>query len=554
MLLRPRQQEFVERSLGALSQHGNTLGVAPTGAGKTIMLSAVAGGLIKKGAEKICILAHRDELTAQNRDKFGRVNPDVKTSVVDASEKDWSGGAIFAMVPTLSRQANLDTMPTLDLLVVDEAHHCAADSYRRVIGRAKEINPSLKLFGVTATPNRGDRKGLREIFDNVADQIELGELIASGHLVPPRTFIVDVGAQDELRQVKKLVSDYDMDAVSAIMNTAPINEAVIKHWKEKAENRKTVVFCSTINHAKSVQQAFLANNIEAALVTGELSDTERAEALASFEQGSARVIVNVAVLTEGWDYQPTSCVILLRPSSYKCTMIQMVGRGLRTVDPSLYPDVIKTDCIVLDFGTSSLMHGTLETDVQLDGNRMPGDAPTKECPVCDGTVPLGVSECPFCGHVWDGGCKEALTDFIMTEVDLLRGSPFLWCNLFEDDQSFIAQGFEAWSGVFFFGGRWHAVGGCKGNPPTLLRIGERLVCLAAANDWLNTYETDDAAHKSKRWTRQPATDKQLQYLPPQYRTDYSLTRYRASTLLTFQFNRAAIRRLVFDASKELEAA
>ncbi len=554
MLLRPRQQEFVTRSLGALVAHDNTLGVAPTGAGKTIMLSAVAGWMLMEGAEKICVLAHRDELTAQNRDKFGRVNPGISTSVVDASEKDWSGNVTFAMVPTLSRQANLDGMPALDLLIVDEAHHCAADSYRRVIDKAKSLNPSVKLFGVTATPNRGDRKGLREIFDNVADQIEIGELIASGHLVPPRTFIVDVGAQDKLSQVKKSVSDYDMEAVNAIMNTAPINQAVVRHWKEKAGDRKTVVFCSTIHHARSVQQAFLEDGVEAVLVTGELSDTDRAEALAAFEKGSARVIVNVAVLTEGWDYQPTSCVVLLRPSSYKCTMIQMVGRGLRTVDPALYPGVIKTDCIVLDFGTSSLMHGTLETDVQLECKKTSGAAPTKDCPKCEGVVPLGVHECPFCNYEWGHTDKGALADFVMTEVDLLNGSPFLWCNLFGDDHSLIAQGFEAWAGVFFFGGRWHALGGGKNMPPALLRVGERLVCLAAANDWLNTYETDDTAHKSKGWTRQPATDKQLQYLPPQYRTDYSLTRYHASALMTFQFNRAAIRRLVFDAAKEMEAA
>ena len=75
----------------------------------------------------------------------------------------------------------------------------------------------------------------------------------------------------------------------------------------------------------------------------------------------------MAVLTEGWDHPPTSCVVLLRPSSYKSTMIQMVGRGLRTVDPAEHPGVVKTDCVVLDFGTSSLTHGTLEQDVDLDG-------------------------------------------------------------------------------------------------------------------------------------------------------------------------------------------
>ena len=134
MRLRPRQKTFVERSVAALGQHGNTLGVAPTGAGKTIMLSAVTGEMIGDGA-KACVLAHRDELTAQNRAKFQRVVPEVSTSVIDATEKCWSGDVTFAMVPTLARASNLADMPRLDLLVIDEAHHAVADSYRRIIDR-----------------------------------------------------------------------------------------------------------------------------------------------------------------------------------------------------------------------------------------------------------------------------------------------------------------------------------------------------------------------------------------------------------------------------------
>ena len=197
MRLRPRQSLFVERSLAALCDHGNTLSIASTGFGKTIALSAVVARSIKGSDAKACILAHRDELTSQNRTKFGRVAPEITTSVVDAGNKDWAGQATFAMVPTLTRPTNLKAMPTLDLLVIDEAHHAVADSYRRIIDRARNTNPDCRVFGVTATPNRGDRKGLCEIFDNVGDQVRLGELIASGHLVPGRTFMIDVGVQEE---------------------------------------------------------------------------------------------------------------------------------------------------------------------------------------------------------------------------------------------------------------------------------------------------------------------------------------------------------------------
>jgi len=555
MLLRPRQKTFVERSVRALDEHGNTLGVAPTGAGKTIMLSGVVGRMLAENDAKACVLAHRDELTAQNVLKFAKVNPAISTSIVDSRTKSWRGRTAFAMVPTLARKANLDAMPALDLLVVDEAHHVAADSYRRIIDRAQDRNPDVRVFGVTATPNRGDKKGLRPVFSNVADQISIGELIASGHLVPPRTFVIDVGTQEALKSVRKTVDDFDMKAVDAIMNTAPITEAVIRHWREKAGDRQTVVFCSTVDHARNVRDAFVADGIRAEMVWGDMPTAERRSVLRSFEKGDTQVIVNVAVLTEGWDHQPTSCVVLLRPSSYKSTMIQMVGRGLRTVEPEVFPGVVKTDCIVLDFGTSSLLHGCLEQDVNLDGKTGDGQAPTKDCPECGAIVPLAAMECPLCGYLWetfgDGdGEPDQLTDFVMSEIDLLKRSSFRWCDLFGDDAALVANGFNAWGGIFFLHGRWHALGGGKGQRARLLSVGERTVCLAAADDWLNENETDESAHKTKRWLNQAATDKQLQYLPPEYRQDFGLTRYQASALLTFTFNKGAITNLVTSASND----
>jgi superfamily II DNA or RNA helicase len=322
----------------------------------------------------------------------------------------------------------------------------------------RDANPDARIFGVTATPNRGDRKGLREVFDNVADQVRLGELIASGHLVPPRSFVIDVGVQDQLRAVRKTADDYDMGAVAAIMNRAPITEEVIRHWEEKAGNRQTVVFCSTVAHAMNVATAFNEAGNPAAVVLGDMGSTERKMVLEAYASGEVQVIVNVAVLTEGWDHPPTSCVVLLRPNSYKSTMIQMVGRGLRTVDPAEHPGVVKTDCIVLDFGTSSLTHGTLEQDVDLDGHTPSGEAPTKTCPACAADIPLGSRECPLCGELLVEPADEAqsqeagtgrLSGFAMSEIDLLNRSSFAWEDLFGDDAALMASGFGAWGGVFF---------------------------------------------------------------------------------------------------------
>ena len=523
--------------------------------GKTIMLSAVVGDSLAANDKRACVLAHRDELTSQNSIKFSRVNPNISTSIYDAAQKSWDGRTTFAMVPTLARPENLARMPRLDMLVIDEAHHAIAGSYQKIIKSVLARNEECKIFGVTATPMRGDRKGLRPVFSNISDQITLEELIKAGHLVPPRTFVVDVGVQDQLRNVKKVASDFDMGEVDKIMNKLPVTASVIKHWKEKAGKRKTIVFCSTVNHARSVYEAFLDAGVKATLIHGELTKQQRKDALKSYEDGDTQVVVNVAVLTEGYDYTPTSCVVLLRPSSFRSTMTQMVGRGLRTVDPAEYPGIIKTDCIVLDFGTSTILHGSLEQDVSLDVQETKRDAPKKDCPECGAIVPASARECSLCGYEWliDTGINDQedidFGDFAMTEIDIFEKSSFLWCDIFNDGAALVAQGFNAWGGVFFLDGRWYAIGGGKHLVTHLLALGERLICLAAANDWINQHESADTAHKSKRWISQPATNAQRKYLPTEYKHDYGLTRYHASALMTFKFNKKDIHKTVFAAQE-----
>jgi superfamily II DNA or RNA helicase len=552
MLLRPRQKELVNRAVAALQQHGNTLAVAPTGSGKTVMLSAVIGEMCKTSPLTACVVAHRDELTAQNEARFRQVNPHLSTSIFDASIKSWQGNTTFAMIQTLSRGNNLATMPSLDLLVIDEAHHARSESYLRVISHARTLNPNIKLLGMTATPNREDKKGLRPVFSNVCDQITVRELIASGHLVPPKMFVMDVGTRQKLKEVKKRADDYSMEEVAQIMDTRPINEAVVAHWKEKAGDRQTVVFCSTVEHAHNVQKCFINAGVFAVLVHGDMSPTEREQVLKAYKTGEnghkARVIMNVGVLLEGWDDPLTSCVVLLRPSSYKSTFIQMVGRGLRTVNPEEHPGVVKNDCIVLDFGTATLAHGSIEQNPRLD-DAPKGEAVTKTCPECKAILPGGVAECPLCGFAFEfvpGESDVTLDkeDFAMTEIDIFDRSPFLWVDVDGQKRSFMATGFNAWSSVFF-NRQWHAVGGLQKQPATVLAMGEKSICFAAADDWMNCHETDDTAHKMRGWLNLPATDKQLQYLP-EYQNEDGLTRYKASALMNLKFNAWRINRALSD--------
>lgn len=548
----------------ALDKHGNTVLIAPTGAGKTIMLSAVAGHRINNAPagqpNKGLILQHRDELVDQNSKKFRKVNPHISISLFDAKSKSWGGRAIFAMVQTLAR--NLDRIPALDTITTDEAHHATAPSYRAIYDAARAKNPNVKIFGVTATPNRGDGTPMRDIFDNVADQISIGELIATGHLVRPRTFVLDVGVGAQLQSVRRLASDFDMSQVAQIMDREIVTDQIVHLWAHGDEarglpscrKRPTVVFCSTVAHAEHVTEAFRAAGVRAECVHGDLTKTHRADTLAAFQKGRIEVLVNVAVLTEGFDHPPTSCVILLRPSSYKSTMVQMIGRGLRTIDPDEFPGVIKTDCIVLDFGTSSLTHGSLEEDANLDGQPHDGEAPMKECPGCEAQVPISTMECPLCGFQWEREEKEksVLGQVVLTEIDLLAKSNFKWVDIWGDDNALMASGFDAWTGMFYWKGLWHAIGGTRDSLKHL-GVGERLVALALGDDFLNDHEDTNSSHKAKRWLREPATEKQLTRLglAP---FDTSVTKYQAGCMLTFRINKRAIMNMVTDAEDVRDAA
>ena len=533
-----------------MKERGNTLAVAPTGAGKTITLAELA----RRMGGKQCVLQHRQELTNQNLTKFKKVNPDARIGIYNADIKNWHGETTFAMVQTLSRNGNLASIPTLDLLIIDEAHHAVADSYRRVVDAVRDKNPNCAIAGFTATPARGDGKGLRGVFDNCCDQISLHSLINMGFLVRPRTFVCALeGVDEQLKSVRKTRSgEFDMEQVEHIMDVEVHNDAVVREWKKLAGTRKTIVFCSTVQHAEHVAETFRLAGVHAATVSGDTPDHERTATLKRFDKGDLQVLVNVAVLTEGYDSQPVSCVILLRPCSFKSTMLQMMGRGLRTVDPAEYPGVVKTDCIVMDFGRSLTTHGDLESKVQFEDKRKP-------CPACEAEIPCGIMECPICGHAFvspergekgDGEGREIVSSVEMMEVDILNASPFKWLDLFGSGKVMMASGFEAWcAAVSSDGAAWTALGKLKTeNAVHKLMLGEKTQCLSAADDFLRMNESDSAAKKNKKWLNQVASEKQiglLQRLGYGPETAFSFTKYSAACTCNFFWNRNLIEQAVF---------
>jgi DNA repair protein RadD len=531
-----------------LSEYNNTLAIAPTGSGKTLMIS----WLLKELQGRQMILQHREELVDQNRRKFHLIHPKRTSSIAGLGTKDYAGDTIFGMAQTLGRNGNMEGMPSLDVLVVDEAHHSRADTYQRIINAARDRNPDCLIAGFTATGSRGDKRGLKPTFDNVCDLITMRKLIDLGFLVPARTFIATLpGLADEIKNIRKTSNgEYDLTEVETLMDTKPVNEAVFREWKNIAGDRKTIVFASTIKHAQDVCYLFQSNGIKADCVFGDTPN--RAEILQRFEFGDTQVICNVAVLTEGYDAPPVSCIILLRPCSFKSTMIQMIGRGLRTIDPEVHPGIVKRDCIVLDFGESLRVHGDLEQGVRFDDQELQ-EGEKKECPGCQTLIPAQTMECPVCGYeypVLQGGKEDKETaDVVMLEVDLFKRSPFKWVDIFGGGKVLVASGFSAFVITASANGTdWIALGKRKEAKMRRLSVGAKLQSLAAADDYLRMNEDTEAATKSKRWLKDQPSFKQLELLQQvgyDARNDFNLRKYEASCLLNFLWNKKYIEPEVF---------
>ena len=551
MILRKYQHNAIKSANQALDKFNNTICVAPTGAGKTIMLSALIGERIKK-EKKVLVLQHRDELTQQNQDKFSKVNPNLQTSIVDGSQKDFSKEVVFAMVQTLSRQNNLDNVGFIDLLVIDESHHSAAPSYQKIIDTILLNNPNCKVIGFTATPNRGDGKGLKKVFNNCCYQIEVSSLIREGYLVEPKCFVIDVGVKDQISNVKKTINDYDMGDVEKIMNKKVINERVVEEWIDKASDRKTIVFCSTISHAMDLLEEFKKNGIGCAIVTGDTQSDMRKKILYHLEYGELQVVVNVAVLTEGFDAPPVSCVVLTRPCSFKSTMTQMIGRGLRLVDNQVHPKIIKKDCIVLDFGCSILNHGSIDETIDLEGQEVlaNGVAPEKNCPECGSLLPINVRECPVCGYVFISERNADISDFEMTEVTLMDRSPFRWIDLSGTNSLLSASGFKGFSLVTTVKNLSFAIVKKKDSKPIIVSVGTKKQAIACADDFLRQVETNSSAKKSKEWLNDPLTEKQkFHLLRHGFKInvlDMNWNKYRGACWLNYLFNKKEIDKIMIE--------
>ena len=304
----------------------------PTGTGKTVIFAAFPRFFKMK--KRMLVLAHREELLDQARDKITRANPELKVEIEQAGRRASKGSdVVIASVPTLGRK-NSKRLARLDpeefyLLVVDEAHHSTAATYKRVLehfGVFKKDTRKL-LVGFTATPKRGDGEGLDQVFDEIAFSRTLPEMILSGYLAPVAGWRVETDV--DLSGVRTRMGDFVTGQLSDAVNVKERNRLVVEVYRERLEEKRTLVFCVDVAHAKGLAKAFRKAGIASASVTGETPGDERKKILADFASGKTRVVTNCMVLTEGYDEPSVAGIILARPTKSSLLYTQMIGRGTR---------------------------------------------------------------------------------------------------------------------------------------------------------------------------------------------------------------------------------
>jgi superfamily II DNA or RNA helicase len=324
----------------------------PTGTGKTVVFAQFPRYFAMK--HRLLVLAHREELLEQARAKFLAVAPDLKVDIEQSSRQaSPEAQVVIGSVATLGRKrsarlARLDPS-SIYLVVVDEAHHAVAPTYRRVFdhfGLLEEGTPRM-LVGFTATPYRGDKQRLGEVFEDIAYSRGLREMVANGHLCPIRGWRVSTDVSLDGVRIRR--GDFVESQLAAAVDVAERNAAIIRAHADFAPSRRVLVFCVNVAHSKSIASAFRDAGVAAAAVWGEMPKDDRRETLRAFGAGELQLLTNCNLLTEGFDQPRVDCVVMARPTQSKLLYAQMVGRGTR-----LHPD--KEDLVVIDICDNTAKH------------------------------------------------------------------------------------------------------------------------------------------------------------------------------------------------------
>ena len=390
--LRPYQKDAVRSVIHHFRQSDDpALIVLPTGAGKSLVISEL--GRIARG--RVLVLAHVKELVEQNHAKYESY--DLKASIFSAGlgRKEAVEQVVFGSVQSVVRNLESFDDENFTLLVMDECHRVSMEkssSYHKVIDYLKERNPRLKVLGLTATPYRlgmgwlyqyqkkdNEKSTLRteekRFFKSCIYELPLSYMIRNEFLTPPAMIDAPVVFYD----FGHLATDNfgrhsETDLNQLLKGEKRATKQIIKQIIKEAENRQGVmIFASTVDHAHEVF-GYLPEG-EAALIIGDTDNKERDRLIETFKRRELKYLVNVSVLTTGFDAPHVDLIAILRPTESVSLYQQIVGRGLRLAEG-------KEDCLVIDYA----------------GNRYDLFSPEIGEPKPDSkAVPVTVP-CPACGH------------------------------------------------------------------------------------------------------------------------------------------------------------
>jgi len=389
---------------------GKQLVVLPTGTGKTILMPAIA----KVFNKKTLVITNNDELVHQTKDKFRLMWPDVSIGICKAKQNEITAQVVIATIQTISRDGRLEQLKEQgsEVLLIDEAHHATAGTYKKVIAALGfDIGKKL-MVGFTATPDRHDGSSLLDVFTKQTFSRSIGTMIREGYLTP--VYGRKILTTASLDNVKTHMGDFMTGQLSRAVNTNERNSFIVQKYQRYAPHRKAICFAVDVQHIKDLVEAFIANGVKSAGIWGAMPHKERKGVLKDFSEGSIQVVVSCGVLTEGFDEPSISCIIMARPTQSLGLYKQCVGRGLR-----LFPG--KQDCLVLDFtdnghnlnNTMSLKKAIPEADVfpDIDGQQ---DREDKLLPI-----------------------NERLREICDKEFDILGQKRFMWASIGDGEYSLL---------------------------------------------------------------------------------------------------------------------
>jgi superfamily II DNA or RNA helicase len=396
--LRPYQVDVIAEFDRRRQTTRRIIMVAPTGAGKTVIAASVIRTVVQNYGH-VLVLAHRREIITQTCEKLQA--HEIGHGIIQAGFSPRPLERVqVATVQTLHRRAvSSDAMPLppAKLLIVDEAHHCPAETYRKIIA----AYPDAVLLGLTATPCRGDGRGLGGIFETMIECPQVPDLIKDGYLVGTRTY---APVNPDLSGVHTRHGDYVENELADRMDRPRLVGDIVQHWHKHGERRKTVCFAVSVGHSVHIRDEFIGSGVRCEHIDGTTPKPERDATLARLASGEIEIVTNCMVLTEGWDMPEAGCCILARPTRKMGLYRQMIGRVLRPAEG-------KPDAIVLDHSGAVFRHGLVEDRVEwtLDPDRasenrthaardLEHGSRLLECSQC-GSIRVAGEPCAHCGFL-----------------------------------------------------------------------------------------------------------------------------------------------------------